>query len=538
MSTVDLDDDVKAWITQGRTDIALWAELGLGIVLHPKQAEVARKVLERDAKYYELHWGNRAGKTTLLAVIHMHAIFYKIGLETHTQKEWDSTDYRTLHAAPLNELALKAWAAIGEITKGVSRAQRDANGKLRPAPLAPFFVCTSERVASGGDHAIMRCMVGGGTTDFRSTEGKGARLEGSAWWLISWDEWPQTENPDDIRYILDNRLTQRAADYDAPIILTGTPTPETEHIAKEWAQNAIDPENPDWWCNTASRRENPSTNIKAVERAMRTMDADDIARTIDGEFGGVKGRVFPDVMLAPLFDRSLPAFQPVSPMRTLDGKPAYMYVHSWDLALAAADNVGLTFRVPADWQFGPENPIVGVRMQVLPGSRTLTPGEIRQTIRETYLGYDGSGEIVLDTTDANGIGIARELRQAGLPIVEFAFNGRSSRGEINKARAIRDAHALLTEGTEPVLDGEGHVVRDESGVAVLRSSKYGSIRVPDGGVWKKLKDQLSVLVPDNDRQRKDAAMSFLMFCWLAAKRRRGRTERQNGRFPIFGVGGY
>lgn len=536
-----IPSDVQEWIAQAREgDIGLFAERGLGINLHPKQLEVARQVLTGQYKYHELHWGNRAGKTTLLVVLHMFYLFFKWGLATDTQREWELSDYRTMHAAPLNELALKAYSAASEITKGVSPAQRDQEtGKRREAPLAGFFVCTSERVASGGDHAIMRCQVGGGVCDFRSTEGKGARLEGSAWHLITWDEWPQTENPDNIRPVLYERLTQRASDYDAPILLTGTPTPETEHIAKEFAAFAEDPSNPDWWGNEASRLENPSANRAAIERALRTMDKEDVERAIYGRFGGSKGRVFPDLMLRSMLDASLPTFQPVSTEVDQDGKPRYLYVHTWDLALADADNVGITWRVPADWQFSVERPLVGVRMQVIPGSRTLTPGEIKQTILETDLGYGGGGEIVLDTTDANGIGISRELRAAGLRVVPFDFHGRDTRGVINKARAIRDAQALLTEGMTAQVDEAGRVVRDDSGVPVLvpSSGAYGAIRVPDSGVWRKLKDQIAVLRPDDDKQRKDAAMSFLEFCWLANKRRRARgSAGANGRFAVFAGG--
>lgn len=544
----DLPAEVREWILAGRHDIRLFSERGLGILLHDKQAEVAQKAAEameggEDAvKYIELHWGNRAGKTTLLAVVHLWSIFYKVGLLTNSQEEWNKAEYRTLHAAPLNELAMKAWFAISEIAKGVSPSQRDQeSGQFRRSPLAPFYACTTERLASGGDHAIVRCIVGGGVTDFRSTEGKGARLEGSAWHLITWDEWPQTENPDDIRYVLYNRLTQRASDYDAPIILTGTPTPETEHIAKEFAGFAEDPENVDWWGNAASRRENPSSNARAIERAMRNMDPEDIARAIEGQFGGAKGRVFPPAMWEPMWDRHLPSFQPASSDRDADGNPLYLYVHTWDLALADADNAGITWRVPADWKFDVDHPIVGVRIQMVPGSRTLTPEEIKQTIRETWLGYGGTPEhsVVLDTTDANGIGISRELRSAGLPIIAFDFHGRDTRGVINKSRAIRDAQALLTEGLTMQRDGAGNPLRDANDVVVVTpgTGSYGALRCPDAGAWKKLKDQGAVLRPDDDKQRKDAAMSFLMLCWLATRRRKARkADGAHGRLSIFAGG--
>jgi hypothetical protein len=102
---------------------------------------------------------------------------------------------------------------------------------------------TKERDSAGADHMFLRSVTGG-ICDFRSTEGKARRLESGAWRFISWDEWPQTENPDDIRTVLYVRLTNRAADFDAPILLTGTITDETEHIAREFLDLAEDPRTP------------------------------------------------------------------------------------------------------------------------------------------------------------------------------------------------------------------------------------------------------------------------------------------------------
>jgi hypothetical protein len=524
--TDQIPDDTKAWIREGRTNIALWAEKGLGIILHRAQIEFAEAVLKGEAGYYLLTWANRAGKTTILIILHMHRLFYKLGMappETETEeRKWRDEEYRTLHCAPLSELAGRAWLAIGDIINGTSKAQRDpVTNKRRPAPLAQMFAATKERTESNADRIFLRCLTGA-VTDFRSTEGKAARIEGGAWRLITWDEWPATENPDDIRYVLKNRLTARAADYDAAIVLTGTITAETEHIAKEFIAFAEDPRNEDWWGNTASRDMNPGTSIKSLGRALRNLDQEDYARSVLGIPGGVKGRMFPSWLIDPVFDASLPNWQPPDKSNE-GGLDRWTYLHVWDLAIAAADNVGMVVRIPFDWRFSVESPLTGVMIKVIPGSRTLVDAEIEYAITETFLPY--GGVIYVDATDSHGMGVYRNLRRAGLPIHPFDFKEQEGNRITRKAKGLAALRAIFSEGIDPERDEAGERVRDSDGlVAFDLGKRYGSMRLPS--TWSLVKDQLAVLKPPPEdlKQKKDAAMTALMAAEVAFRERRGRTR--------------
>lgn len=536
------------WIEAGRTDIALFAREALGIELHEAQIELGQAILRNIAQYYELHWANRSGKTTVVISLHMHALWYRRGVpeavsRSDHENRWMKTEYATLHLAPLNELAGRAHEAIQAVIDGTSEAQLDRDtGQYRDAPLAPMFAATRERDKTGADRLFLRCMTGA-RTDFRSTEGKARRLESGSWRFITWDEWTQTENPDDIRSILFNRLTARAADYDAPIILTGTSNEDVEHIAKEFTEKAEDPANPDWWGNSAARKMNPSASQRALDVALRNLDPEDYARTVMGEYGGVKGRVFPAFLVDPVFRNDLPRFSPPVPG---DGWPTrqdavspWTYLHIWDLALAAAENVGIVVRLPAGFDFGWKAldsevrlvPIEGVSFKVIPGSRTLTSAEIIHTIEETFLPY--GGQIVLDTTDAHGKNIHRELRRAGYPVEAFTFNERDGRRVIRKESAIHNTRALLSEGMVLTRDGSGEPEHDADGVPRFdRTKPYGVLRLPHD--WSKVRDQLSVLKVDDQRQQKDAAMVVLMICDVAYRSRRARTRRDTSvRLPVF-----
>jgi hypothetical protein len=524
---------------------------GLGIALHPKQVEAGLNIFKRLYQYILLTWANRAGKTTLLCVIHLYAITYKIGMDppsgdTEEEEErdyrerWLPAGYRTLHCAPLNALSLKAYKELQEILKGTSVAQRDpATGKRREAPFLALYTALKERNEAGIDHIILRC-ASGGATDFLSTEGGAARLEGEPWRLITWDEWPATEGDlENARFVLDVRLTNRAADFAAPIVLTGTLTVDTEPLGKEWIAKCEDPAEPDWWGNYAERIENPSANRLSIERAKRNLTQEDYDRTVRGRPGGMKGRLYPDWLLTNAFRKDLPektppvpgdgcAWDPTTTRRVNANGSPYTYILLCDLAIADADNVFTMFRFPKDYRFtvasapspggqSTGGPIIGVRQVVVPGSRTLTDDDILATIEETFLPYGGL--IVLDTTDAHGKNVHRLLRQHGFPVREFDFHDRNSRGLTFKEAGEEALRALLAEQT-----GDSHLTgnHDEYGVPEIdRTQPFGVIRMPDA--WKKHRDQLSVLKPPpgDSKQKKDAAMTVVMMAELAQRLRPG-----------------
>ena len=214
---------------------------------------------------------------------------------------------------------------------------------------------------------------------------------------------------------------------------------------------------------------------------------------------------------------------------------AHEYLHIWDIALAAAENVGQVWRLSSDWLFSVERPIEGVQMKVVPGSRTLTSAEITHTIEETYLPYGGL--IVLDTTDAHGKSIYRELRKAGYPVLDFGFQERDTRRIIRKDAAIHSTRAVLTEGMEAKRDAKGEMILDPDGVPIFdRTKPYGALKLP--AMWTRPRDQLAMLQVEDTKQRKDAAMVVLMGCDVAVRQRRAhhRQGSKNQRLDVFAGG--
>lgn len=164
-------DEVADWADRGRYDVPLFAWRGFGIRLHSAQVLAAQNIVSRVAAYILLWWASRTGKTTLLAIIHLHALWYKVGIEPPTdpadfERRWWPATYRTLHCAPLSRLTLRAYQEMTEILRGMSDAQWDPEThKHRDAPLASFFSLAKERNATGSDDIILRC-DNGACTDF------------------------------------------------------------------------------------------------------------------------------------------------------------------------------------------------------------------------------------------------------------------------------------------------------------------------------------------------------------------------------------
>lgn len=574
---LEVAPDIERLLLDGRKDVGRWAANGLGIYLHDKQLQVIEALYSDPATFYVLWWANRSGKTMPVVIWHLHGAFYKYELpppdmgSDRDYQLWVAEDYRTLHTAPTTGLVSKHWAYAGEIIKGTHAAQRDENGTRRAAPLGAFFTPAVESIAGSGEHPVVRCLSGG-TIDFYSTEGNATRIESMPWYRGSWDEWPLQDAADKseaIRTVF-NRLMTRLSDYNGRLILTGTITPETEHIAKEWIHLCEDPSEPDWWGMAASRRDNPYASTKSIALAQRQVDAgamdqEDFDRIVEGRVGGVKDRVFPGYMVDPVFRNDLARFTPPHPedgvqfedvpdlrlaRRDRDGKAIlprarlrpkgsspWTYLHCWDVALAVADNVGFVLRAPADWMFSVERPIEGVARKVIPGSRTLTSAEILHTIEETFLPY--GGQIVIDATDGNGKNIARELRRAGYPVIEFVFNERDQRRVIRKEQALINARLLMTEGMQVVRNASGEVKHDAMGVPVFdRDQPYGVVKLPQE--WVKTHDQIAVLSVDEERQRKqrkDEAMAFTMGADVAFRERRARMRGPgNQRLAVFAGG--
>lgn len=502
----------RAWLEDG--DPALWAYYGLGVVINSAQEEHIGDVLRwPPGTIHVWRWANRTGKTTGLDVLYGWATWYKWRYETAMLADWLKYRYKVLHAAPLGELAGKAYEEWEALIAGSSNAQRDPiNQRQRPALLAPFFNATKTVDATGVDRPAVEC-ANGAVIDFRSTQGKAARLESDNWWLIGWDEFPRQVPTDDIVNIFDQTLLPRSSDFMAPVILAGTATIESEHVYAELEEFAA--ANPsDWNFTTAARTANFAQTRASIDRQRRLSINKDVAdRSLGGTLGGGAGSLYPAFLVDNAFRSDLPEVTkpPVDEQGWEQLTRTRTFATALDHALAHDDNVLITLDVP--WPphtITVDNPIVGSHIELVRSSRTLTGDEIHAYLSREVRSYR-SKVAIIDSTGEGGLSVYRKARADGLPALDCNLQGRAAKWVTNKEYGLQALQRLLSFGL-PVPATEGFI--DEWPVP---EGPFGLLRFPNTGPWLKLRRQVSVMRRADEKLRQDAAMTLVMLSWYLWK---------------------
>jgi len=512
----------RAWLESG--DIELFCYYGWGVVLNDAQLEHIDDVLTwPPGTIHVWRWANRTGKTTGLDLLYSWAVWYKWRFE-HADFEhgWLPFNYKVLHAAPLSELAGKAWGLFDELIDGRAMQQRNPFTKLqRKALLAPFFTATKLVDVNDVDRPVVLC-ANNAQIDFRSTQGKAARLESDAWWLIGWDEFPRQQPADEITTIFDQTMLPRSSDFLAPVVLAGTATIESEHIYAELEDLADESiaaagadRIADWHFTEAARSANFSQSQRSMDRQMRvSIDKDIASRSVSGTLGAGTRTMFPHFLLDRAFDSSLP--ETIEPPKAGDEEGwrrlhnRAVFATSFDHALASDDNVYINLLIP--WPpklITPQNPILGASMTLLRSSRTLTPDE-----QHAYLSRDmrryRSHVGIIDSTGEGGLAVYRKARQDGLAVLDCNLQARAVKYVTNKEAALQGLQRMLAMGLPVDTSDDGFI---DAWPDIPDDLDFGLFRFPTTGPWKKLRRQLSVYKRDDEKLRQDAAMTLAQFAW-------------------------
>src|SRR5688572_2492281 len=96
-----LPRSLREVMKKGENDLVLFTNELLGLPLHPGQIQYLE---EAHAKINTLVPSNRWGKTTIDAILHIHANFYKKGLPKGNRAAWLGAAYRTANTAPAASL--------------------------------------------------------------------------------------------------------------------------------------------------------------------------------------------------------------------------------------------------------------------------------------------------------------------------------------------------------------------------------------------------------------------------------------------------
>lgn len=158
---------------------------------------------------------NRWGKTTVIAIKHIHANFYKLGIGQGDMVGWYGVDYRTANIAPQSSNTEACFNYVKQImTSRFPIPQADGSVKNNECLIKWFYV--EERTINTPPFAIY--FYNNSHIEFRSTgHDKAESLEGKPYGYISYDEGGRSDHlADEMQAHILGRLTDWNGKLDIP----------------------------------------------------------------------------------------------------------------------------------------------------------------------------------------------------------------------------------------------------------------------------------------------------------------------------------
>lgn len=495
-------------------DVRLFARFGFGVI--PNRAQIrtwARLQADPDSGlFHVLRWGNRSTKTTTLTLFHMWCIWKKWRLDVADFDGWLAYEYKTLATAPLVKLVGKMHAQADALIRGISDAQYDkATRTYREAPLGRFFEAGKSTGKAGDDELWIRC-INGAKVDLLSTSGGAGRIEGEGWWFLSWDEFARQQPVTDVPLLIDQTFLPRSSDHMAPVVLAGTSTEDFDAVYLEIEEKAE--RQPDRWrFSTEDRSVNFAQSRASIERQRQmSFDINAVERSISGGVGEGGTGPFPFFLLDNAFRDDLPERMAKSEL-----PPDWSTALSFDHALRHDDNALLGMGIP--WPPLPDDllkqPATGISLDVIRGSRSLTPTEQFAMVERGVRALEPRA-VIIDATAEGGLMVYRQARSRGLPAVDCSFTSRTQ-GSIrvsNKEYGIQALQRLLAWGLPVEFDESGWIA---DWPEPDPERPFGLLRFPATGTWGKAKRQLAMYRRKDVGLTQDIAMALVMFAWWLFK---------------------
>jgi hypothetical protein len=511
----------RAWLES--KDPALYAYHGWGIMLNSAQEESIRDVRTMPpGTIHVWRFANRTGKTTGLGLLHAQSLWEKWRFQVEGLDHWLGYNYRTLHSAPLNVLVGKAWSMIEQWTKGDADQQRNLVTNRQRGGLfvgSGLYTARTGKRPDGSDALWVEC-ANGSFLDFLSTHDGAGRVEGEAWWVISWDEFPRQQPVDSIPILIDQTFLPRSSDREAPIILSGTAVEQADAVYDEIEEKARGSR----WFNFKSfgREANFSQTQRSIDRQVEaSFDKAAVHRSVHGGMGeGGTGALYPLFVVRNAFDSSI-----VEEKRTiadLDPLPKgrqWVTMMSVDHAVAKDRTVASVIAAP--WPpFDPQNPaerhllfehrIEGLELNVLRSSSSMTPDQMEGFVDRVYERVEPMVEIV-DATGEGGQMLFRSLRAKGHRVRACNYTERLPGQPISNKEFGQIALAKLL--------GFGIISEDPDGniIGIVEpdpGTPFGLFRLPRAGNgFLRLERQLKTITIDQAHMNQDESMTYVQLAW-------------------------
>lgn len=423
--------------------------------------------------------GNRWGKSTVIAMKHIHKCVFKKGLPPMSKEDWVRAAYETISVAHSADQAEIVFREARRLLAHPATKPLVASYRTTPFPQIRFF-----------NGSVMHC---------RSAHDGGKYIDGHAYRYLSIDEagWI-----DELKALMNGVILMRLAGG-GEVDLIGTPKGYNDlYFYYDRGKRRVD----GYYAQRGSIYDNPflpREDLEMRDRLLASGDKKLREQVLFGEFVDYAGLAFTRDQLDQAVDADLPMKQPY--------EAGHTYVTAWDLGRQTDFTVGCTLDVTS-------RPWVLVDYTRL---NRVAWEEIYKTIDDVRKEYHCS-EAVIDASGPGGDVVEEEMLKREIPV--FGMRMSSLRGKVDLINTLQNAldEGRQADGTYESIDEEGRVTvhprLEEPG------GSWGALRVPP---HIQLLDELGLYRFDDKKLVQDSVISLA----LAAK---AAYDREAVRSPVTG----
>lgn len=489
-----------------------FARYQLGLEMHPGQTAFAGVVMGRRREHIArfltlmLTSGNRAGKTTLLAILIIYSCLGKLNLARPDEKDqrsvdkWGRREYHWYHFGIRQEVSDLVFNDMVRIFDGLHEGQKNGcpithKGGDYPMDAASPIADCDDKEYSEYRWVKFRPEVGGAQVHFRTTGAKALGTLGKDMNGISFDEAGLEANLD---FLIKEVFGFRRLGTGGQLIMVSTPSEELGTVfADNWKQG--DPANakrlPSWMSMRMSTRDNIGYGLSQEMFDILTEDMDErtIMQNVEGIFLQAKAAYFNGVNVEAVFIESMPIISSAKPrMVYLQGvDPAKSQDSAWSIVLGVVMPPAHKAHLAA-WKRGLEDDclckpfLVGVRAVQLKGQKS-TP-QLVSLAADAGNAYDNARlrSTCYTAIDATGFGgkMFREAVETEVPnLFNVEFGGTVQR----KRKLLGNLRTLIDEGR---------------------------LLLPAEGIWQTVRQQLLNYRLDDQKIEQDAVMALVCAVFL------------------------
>lgn len=503
-----LDDEIEHAFA-----VRNFARYQLGLEMHPGQTAFSGIVLARRREHVArfltllLTSGNRAGKTTLLAIIIIFSCLAKLNLERPDEDKpievikWGRKEYHWYHFGIRQEVSDLVYNDIVRILNGTHEGQRGhgcpithSGGEFPDDGRTPI-ADLDDKEYSEYRWVVFRPEMGGAQVHFRTTGQKALGQLGRDMHGISFDEAGLEPNLD---FLIKEVFGFRRLGTGGQLIMVSTPSEELGHsFADNWKQG--DPENPkrlpSWMSCRMSSRDNIGYGLtqEMFDILTADMDARTILQNVEGVFLQAKTAYFNGANVESAFVDALPTMSAARKKTVyLQGiDPAKSQDSAWSIVLAVVmprlhqDHLSDMKRgIPTDCECKPT--LVGVKATQLKGQKS-TPQLVNMGA-EGHNAYDvqrlrSSCYTAIDATGFGGKMFREAIEQEVPTLYNVEFGGTTQK----KRKLLGNLRTLIDEGR---------------------------LLLPSDGIWSQVRQQLLNYKLDDLKIEQDAVMALVCAVYL------------------------